>query len=265
MEYLKLILGLLESAKSAALIAGDILLEGFGTNFKISNKEGRNNLVTEYDLKSERAIIEFLLHKYPTHSFLAEESGNTQNDEIVKWIIDPLDGTTNFANNLPIFSVSIAAEYKGEIVAGVVYNPVLKELFYASKGGGAFLNDNRIYCSNSNDLNTSFLVTGFPYNVEKNPYSCVDTFVKVVLQGIPVRRLGSAAIDLAYVACGRFDGFWELNLNAWDTAAGYLLVEESGGIVTQYNNDKFSIYNNTIIATNGKIHSQVVELINSFS
>ncbi len=258
-------LDLLEDAKKAAIIAGDILMEGFGTNFKIHNKEGRNNLVTEYDFKSEKAIIEFLSNKYPTHSFLAEESGHTTNDIEVRWIIDPLDGTVNYANNLPIFSVSIAAEYKNEIVAGVVYNPILKELFYASKNGGAFLNGEKIICSESDDLNTSFLVTGFPYNVDKNPYSCVDTFVKVVLQGIPVRRLGSAAIDLAYVACGRFDGFWEISLQPWDMAAGYLIVEEAGGIVTQYDNEKFTVFDNTIIATNGKIHNQVVELLSSFS
>ncbi len=257
-------LELLECAKNAALLAGEILMEGFGTNYKIMNKEGRNNLVTEYDIKSEKAIIDYIKSKYPDHSFLAEESGNTFNKNHVKWIIDPLDGTVNYANNLPIFSVSIAAEYNDEIVAGVVFNPILNELFYASKDGGAFVNGNQINCSKSEDMNTSFLVTGFPYNVDKNPYSCVDTFVKVVLQGIPIRRLGSAAIDLAYVACGRFDGFWEINLNPWDTAAGFLLVEESGGKVTLYNNNKFSIYSDTIIATNGHIHNQVVELINSF-
>jgi len=254
---------ILKCAKEAAKLAGAILMVGFGTNFKISNKEGMNNIVTEYDIKSEKAIIDFIRDKFPEHGFLAEESGNDNlKSNTVNWIIDPLDGTTNFAHGLPIFSISIAAEYEGEIVVAVVYSPILNEMFVASKNGGAFLNDKKINVSAASDLKTSFLVTGFPYNVDKNPYSCVDTFVKVVLEGIPIRRLGSAALDLAYVACGRFDGFWEINLNPWDVAAGSLIVKESGGIITQYNNDEYSIYDATILATNGKIHKQVVELLN---
>jgi len=246
----------------AALKSGEILLEGFGKSFKIYNKIGKNNLVTEYDLKSEQIIIEHIKEQYPDHLILAEESGGeTKNYKNYKWIIDPLDGTVNFAHNLPIFSISIALEYNNEIVVGVIYNPILKELFYATKGGGAFLNDIPITVSNNDNYKNSFLVTGFPYNVDKNPYSCVDTFVKVVLEGIPIRRLGSAALDLAYVACGRFDGFWEINLNPWDVAAGFLIVKESGGRVTTYNNKEYSIYDETILATNGKIHSQIVEIL----
>lgn len=255
----------LECAVEAANKAGKLLLEGFGTSFKIRNKEGRNNLVTEFDIISEKVIIEHIKSKFPDSSILAEESGNNSGNNNLNWIIDPLDGTVNFAHGLPIFSISIAVEYQGRIVVGVVYNPILNEMFTAIEGKGAFLNSERIYVSNVDDYHSSFLVTGFPYNVDKNPYSCIDTFVNVVLAGIPVRRLGSAALDLAYVACGRFDGFWEINLNPWDVAAGYLLVKESGGVVTQYNNAPYSVYDKTIIATNNKIHNDVIKLIGDAS
>ena len=255
---------LLETAKSAARIAGDILKEGFGTTFKIDNKQGRNNLVTEYDYASEKAIINHIKSKYPNHKFLAEESGSTgsKNEDEVIWVIDPLDGTVNFAHSIPIFSVSIAALYRGELLCGVIYQPLLDELFYAGKGKGSFLNDRQISVSPSDDIHTSLLVTGFPYNVDKNPYNCVDTFVKIVLNGIPIRRLGSAALDLAYVACGRFDGFWEADLHPWDLAAGVIIVEEAGGKVSKYDGKPFNIYDITILATNGIIHEQIMDVIN---
>lgn len=255
---------LLETAKSAARIAGDILKDGFGTTFKIDNKQGRNNLVTEYDYASEKAIINHIKSIYPNHKFLAEESGSTgsKNDDEVIWVIDPLDGTVNFAHSIPIFSVSIAALYRGELLCGVIYQPLLDELFYAGKGKGAFLNGRQIAVSPSDDIHTSLLVTGFPYNVDKNPYNCVDTFVKIVLKGIPIRRLGSAALDLAYVACGRFDGFWEADLHPWDLAAGVIIVEEAGGKVTKYDGKAFNIYDITILATNGIIHEQIMDVIN---
>ena len=255
---------LAECALEAAIKAGKILKEGFGSAFKISNKEGRNNLVTEYDIKSEKAIIEFIQSKFPEHTFLAEESGKTgiHKSNKVRWIIDPLDGTVNFAHNIPIFCVSIAAELEGELLCGIIYQPILDEVFFAVKSKGTFFNGVKVNVSDSHDIGTSFLVTGFPYNVDKNPYNCVDSFVKIVLSGIPVRRLGSAALDLAYVACGRFDGFWEINLNPWDVAAGVLMVKESGGIVTQYDNSLYNIFDETIVATNGGIHEQVLKVIN---
>lgn len=255
---------ILDTAIEAAKEAGAILREGYDTTFKIDNKTGRNNLVTEYDIASEKAIISHIKKSFPEHRFLAEESGSTGNEDTneIMWVIDPLDGTVNFAHAIPIFSVSIAAIQNGEILCGVIYQPLLDELFYAAKGMGAFLNGKIIAVSEADDMHTSLLVTGFPYNVDKNPYDCVGTFVKIVLNGIPIRRLGSAALDLAYVACGRFDGFWEADLHPWDVAAGVIIVQEAGGKVTQYSGEKFSIFDNTILTTNGLIHNQIMEVIN---
>jgi len=256
---MKMIEKLTKCAVESALKAGEILKKGFGTSFEISSKEGKNNLVTEYDKLSEQTIIEYIKSIFPGHVFLAEESGKTGNlsKDIVRWIIDPLDGTVNFAHGLPIFSISIAAELNGEILTGVVYHPLLDELFVAKKGGGAYLNDKKIIVSDNEILDSAFLVTGFPYNVNQNPCGCIDQFVSIIQQGIPVRRLGSAALDLAYVAAGRFDGFWEISLNPWDVAAGILLVEEAGGKVTQYSGEKYWIDKDTILATNGRIHEEV--------
>lgn len=250
-------------AVDSALKAGKILREGFGTHFKISNKEGKNNLVTEYDKKSEYFIIQNIHKKFPSHIFLAEESGQTgrTNNNEVKWIIDPLDGTVNFAHNIPIFSVSIAAELNGELLCGVIYQPILDELFIARKDNGASLNNKPLKVSDNNNLSTSFLVTGFPYNVNQNPCGCIDHFVEFVKKGIPVRRLGSAALDLAYVAAAKFDGFWEINLHPWDVAAGVLLIREAGGMVTQYDSSPYNVYDQSILATNGKIHNQMADVL----
>lgn len=252
-------------AIQTAIEAGKILEHGFGTNFEIHSKEGKNNLVTEYDQRSEKYIIDTISKKYPNHSFLAEESGksNNYNTDDVLWVIDPLDGTVNFAHNLPVFSVSIAAVKNQEIICGVVYHPIHKEVFAAEVGKGSYLNDKKIQVSANDDFEKSLLVTGFPYNVNHNPMNCIETFEKIIKRGIPVRRLGSAALDLAYVANGRFDGFWELKLNPWDVAAGVLIVREAGGKVTQYNNEEFSIFDATIVATNCNIHKELTEIINS--
>jgi len=248
-------------AVEAALKSGDILRKGFGTSFEISLKEGKNNLVTEFDKLSEKAIIQHIHSIFPDHVFLAEESGKTGDlaKDNVRWIIDPLDGTVNFAHGLPIFSISIAAELNNEIIAGVVYHPLLDELFVAKKDGGAYLNGKKLKVSDNDDLDSSMLVTGFPYNVNQNPCGCIDHFVSIIKKGIPVRRLGSAALDLAYVAAGRFDGFWEINLNPWDVAAGILLVQEAGGRISTYSNKSYSIFDESILATNGKIHNGIVE------
>ncbi len=252
---------ILEIAIESALGAGKIVKQGFGTNFLVSSKQGINNLVTEYDTKSEEFIIRNIKKAFPEHRFLAEESGKTafKSGKEVTWVIDPLDGTVNFAHALPIFSVSIAAEYDGELLCGVIYHPMLDQLFYAEKGKGAFLNESKISVSDNSDFRKSFLVTGFPYNVSQNPCNCIDHFVQIIKDGIPVRRLGSAALDLAYVAAGIFDGFWEVNLNPWDVAAGAILVEEAGGRVTQYNLAKFNIESQTILATNGTLHGEISE------
>lgn len=253
------------TAMQVALGAGKILLEGFGSDFKIDSKEGRNNLVTEYDKKSEKYIIDTISKAFPTHSFLAEESGKSQNfhtDDII-WVVDPLDGTVNFAHNLPIFSVSIAAVKNNEILTGVVYHPILNELFVAEKGKGAFLNDKPISVSKNADLATSFLVTGFPYDPNTTHKKCICSFSDFIGMGIPVRRLGSAALDLAYVANGRFDGFWEIKLNPWDVAAGILLVREAGGKVTQYDGTEAGINDESLVATNSLIHNDITKVVNN--
>ncbi|MBM2815075.1 MAG: inositol monophosphatase [Ignavibacteria bacterium] len=253
---------LLKCTIEAAILAGNILKEGYGSSFDIHNKSGVNNLVTTYDFLAEKAIIEYITGKFPESRFLAEESGSTGAEEHDKllWIIDPLDGTVNFAHALPIFSVSIAAQLHGEIVCGAIYHPLADELFTALSGGGAWLNGKPISISDNDDFKKSFLVTGFPYNVMKNP-EYIELFVSIIREGIPVRRLGSAALDLAYVACGRFDGFWEIDLNPWDVAAGILLVREAGGLVTEFDKNDYSIFDRQLLATNGKIHNEISELL----
>ncbi len=253
-----------EVAEQAALIAGDILLEGYGTDFRIGTKSSVNDLVTEYDLKAENAIIEHIKQHFPDTMFLCEESGKSvDTSSSLRWIIDPLDGTVNFAHKVPIFSISIAAELDGEIVVGVIYQPIIKEMFIAVKGEGAELNGKRITVTQCNEIKRSYLVTGFPYNVGDNPGNCVEVFVDIVQLGIPVRRLGSAALDLAYVAAGRFDGFWEIDLNPWDVAAGILLVKEAGGTVSNFDTSEYKLGDRTLLATNGLIHSEAAILITS--
>lgn len=252
----------IEVAKHSAYVAGKLLKEGFGTEFHISNKEGINNLVTEYDTKAEEIIITNIKKSFPNHSFLAEESGYTPADTEYRWIIDPLDGTVNFAHNLPVFSVSIALEKRGEIVCGCVFNPILDEMFWAEIGKGAFKNDKQIKVSTQDKIQNAFLVTGFPYNVSDNPRNTIDHFVKIIGAGIPVRRLGSAALDLVYVACGRFDGFWEVFLNPWDVAAGMLILREAGGKMTHYDGSEYLHTGETVVASNGLIHNNVLSLIN---
>ncbi len=253
---------LTRAARDAALLAGDILLQGFGSRFKISSKEGRHNLVTEYDIKAEQAIIAHLTSAAAGSCFLAEESGTTGTTNELLWIIDPLDGTVNFAHNIPFFSVSIALEEKGEILSGVIYHPVSQELFIAEKGKGAFLNGKRIQVSSTPSLAQSILATGFPYNLADNPFHCIEHFIDIVKLGIPIRRLGSAALDLAYTAAGRFDGFFEAGLSPWDCAAGVLLIQEAGGQVSHWNEKPFSIHSRQpILATNGLIHPQTASIL----
>ncbi len=232
-------------------------------DLKISNKEGINNWVTEADHASEKAIIDVIQSEYPDHFILGEESGETATASDVKWIIDPIDGTINYASGIPICAVSIGVEKNGEIILGAVYNPFIHELFFAEKGKGAFLNDKKISVSKKSEVIHSCLVTGFPYtylDMENGPLQVFERFVR---KGIPVRRLGSAAIDLCWVAAGRFDGFFEHSLSPWDTAAGYLIVEEAGGKVTDMNGDKYSPYQKKLVATNGLIHDELIEVIHN--
>lgn len=230
-------------------------------DFKISNKEGINNLVTEVDHASERAILDVIKKAYPNHYILTEESGAIVQDSQYKWIIDPIDGTVNFAHRMPLCCISIGIEHNGSMVLGAVYNPFLNELFLAERGLGATLNDKKINVSKNRDVASAHLVTGFPYVYLDAPNGPLQVFERFIRKGIAVRRLGSAAIDLCWVACGRFDGFYEHALNAWDSAAGFLMVEEAGGKVTNLAGEPYSPYHPGIIASNGIVHDELLRWI----
>ena len=235
----------------------------FNKSFVVSNKEGINNLVTEADHASEKAILDVIKKEFPGHYILSEEAGEIIQDSSYKWIIDPIDGTVNFAHSIPLCCVSIAVEYNGEIVLASVYNPIMNELFFAEKGKGATLNDKQIRVSKKQNVANACLVTGFPYTYLDVPNGPLQIFEKLIRKGIPVRRLGSAATDLCWVAAGRFDGFYEHKLQAWDSAGGYLIVEEAGGKVTDFKGNKFSPYQPHILATNGDIHDEMLAVINN--
>jgi myo-inositol-1(or 4)-monophosphatase len=235
------------------------LMRFFNGDFKITNKEGINNPVTEADHASEKAIFDVIKNDFPDHFILSEEAGEIVMDSSYKWIIDPIDGTINFANGIPI---SIGLEHNGKIIMGAVYNPLMNEFFVAEKGSGATLNDKKIAVSKKTAVVNSCLVTGFPYTYLDAPNGPLQVFEKLIRKGVPVRRLGSAAIDLCWVACGRFDGFYEHKLQAWDSAAGFLMVEEAGGKVTDFAGEYYSVYQPHILATNGKIHGELLGIIN---
>lgn len=239
------------------------ILRFFNNDFKVSNKEGINNLVTEADHASEKAIIGVIKLAFPGHHILSEEAGELIQDSNYKWIIDPIDGTINFAHGIPLNCVSIGVEHNGDIVMAAVYNPHLNELFFAEKGKGATLNEKTIRISEQTQTIKACLVTGFPYTYLNMPNGPLEIFERFIRKGVPVRRLGSAAIDLCWVACGRFDGFYEHKLEAWDSAAGYLIVEEAGGKVTDHEGNKFSVYQHKVLATNGKIHNEMLDVINN--
>jgi myo-inositol-1(or 4)-monophosphatase len=248
---------LIEATKEA----GWIIQSYFQGKFKIDNKEGINNLVTEVDKLSETKIIEIIKKSFPGHSIISEEKGEEIQDSPYQWIIDPIDGTVNFAHGIPICCVSIGVRHKEEMILGTVYNPMMNELFFAEKGKGAYLNDNPISVSKKTDFRKACLVTGFPYKWPETKEHPIKVFERFILEGLPVRRLGSAAIDLCWVACGRFDGFWEYNLSSWDVAAGYLIVEEAGGKITNFNGDRYDVFDKETLATNGLIHENMLELI----
>ncbi len=241
--------------------AGEVLSSGFGKNFSIEYKTNLANLVTEFDKKSEKTIIDFIKKEFPTHSVLAEESGRHDSTSKYLWVIDPLDGTTNFAHGLPIFSVSIGVQKNGEMIYGVVYDVMRDAMYSAEKGSGAFCNGRKLSVSSNDDLHKSVLVTGFPYNVHENPDFAFERFNAFLRVARAVRRLGSAAIDMCYVAEGVFDGFWEVSLNAWDMAAGKLLIEEAGGIVTDFQGKPMNIFDKQILASNGKVHSAMIDTL----
>jgi myo-inositol-1(or 4)-monophosphatase len=248
-----------------AVEAGATELKRYFNNpdLKISNKEGVNNWVTEADHAAEKAIIDVIKKQYPDHFILSEEVGEIITESDTKWIIDPIDGTINYACGIPICCVSIGVEKNGEMILGAVYNPFIGELFFAEKGKGATLNDKAISVSSKPEVLHSCLVTGFPYTYLDMENGPLQIFEKLIRKGVPVRRLGSAAIDLCWVACGRFEGFYEHKLSAWDSAAGYLIVEEAGGKVTDMKGEKYSPYQHQIVATNGFIHDELIEVINN--
>lgn len=222
---------------------------------------GINDLVTEADHASDAAIINVIRAHYPDHFILSEETGNVPSTSAYKWIIDPIDGTINFAQGIPICCVSIGIEKDGNMILGAVYAPFLNEFYFAEKGQGAFLNDKPIAVSSQNKLIRSCLVTGFPYHYLDSPNGPLQVFERLIRKGVPVRRLGSAAIDLCWVAAGRFDGFYEHSLNAWDSAAGFLLVTEAGGKVTDFEGKDYSPYQPHLCATNGFVHDELLKVV----
>ena len=253
---------MLNFAIDMAREAGALLVQKLGVA-KITNK-GDIDLVTEADLASENLIIERIRSYHPQHGILAEESGEAvmvggKRSEW-EWIIDPLDGTTNYAHGYPCFCVSIALEHSGVLEVGVVYDPVRDEMFAAERGRGATLNDRQIRVSQVEELKDAMVCTGFPYNVRERPDFTRD-FANFTMAAQAVRRDGSAALDLAYVACGRFDGFWEDGLSPWDTAAGVLLIEEARGKVTNFDNQSLSIYTRKVLCSNGLIHDAMLRVL----
>lgn len=254
---------MLKIAMDAAKIGGDILLEHFG---KITAQEievkGKNNFVTYVDRLSEEKIIEKILLEYPEHDIYAEESGEHNKKSDYQWIIDPLDGTTNFIQGIPVFAVNIVLVKNKDILLAVTFDPTRNELFYAEKGKGAYLNGKQIFVQNKESLSDCVLATGIPYKVSQNVDEYVVSFANFIKNSAGIRRMGSAAIDLAYTASGRFDGFWEFDLKPWDIIPGVLLVQEAGGVATD-NLGKYDYWETgNIVASNKNIHNQMIEFLN---
>lgn len=250
-------------AIEAAKTSGALLQKGFQTPFSISSKPGRHNLVTEYDLASEKNIIDHIRQSFPDDNFLCEETGLTEaNGTSTQWIIDPLDGTANFAHSIPVFAVSIASYDKDKPHCGVVYQPMTEELFVAESGKGAYLNGAKIKVSSIKSLDKAFLATGFPYNMQENPHQCIECFSYFIKQGIPLRRMGAAALDIAYVAAGRFEGFWETGLGPWDCAAANVILQEAKGTCSNWDGSPFLLEDKcTILATNSYIHEEMIQVL----
>jgi len=254
---------MLKSTLIKATEAGARVLQHFfNGKFSVSSKSMINDLVTEADIASEKAIIATIKKAFPEHFILSEEAGELKMDSEYKWFIDPIDGTVNFANGIPLCCVSIGLEKAGEMILGAVYNPIINEFFFAEKNDGATLNDKKIKVSDKAEVATSCLVTGFPYSYLDLPNGPLQVFERLIRKGIPVRRLGSAAIDLCWVAAGRFDGFYEHKLQAWDSAAGSLIVTEAGGKISDHEGNSYSPFKYQVLATNGKIHEELLNWIN---
>ncbi|MFP4194032.1 MAG: inositol monophosphatase family protein [Desulfosalsimonas sp.] len=252
----------IKNAATGAAYGAAKIIAGHVGSLEHIDKKGPEDLVTSADIASEKYILETLHEKFPDHDVLAEESGNSiKGGNGCLWIIDPLDGTTNFAHQLPIFSVSIAFAKDGELKVGVVLNPLTGELFTATAGNGAFLNDRQIAVSGCTRLSESLLVTGFPYDVKQDTTPYMKRFENCLKAARGIRRLGSAALDLCFVACGRFEGFWEQNLKPWDTAAGTLIAREAGAMVTDFSGEQFKPDKKELLATNGHIHKELSSIL----
>ena len=244
------------AAEAIAREAGELLMGYFARRVKIEYK-GDVDLVTEADRASEALILDRLQARFPRHDVMGEEGTRHETGSEYKWYVDPLDGTTNFAHGFPVFCISMGLEYKGHVIAGVVYDPTRGEMFSAEKGGGAYLNQRRIHVSKTSTLPESLVATGFPsHKRHKNPN--IYFYHQITLRTHGVRRAGSAALDLVSVASGRFDGFWEFNLNPWDLAAGVLLVQEAGGQVTGFFGQPFRLEDRDVVASNGLIHADLL-------
>jgi len=242
--------------------AGNLIAERYNTSFAVSQK-GAINLVTEVDLAAEELLVGRIRKEFPSHAILAEERHSDTPRDSVCWIIDPLDGTTNFAHGYPAFAVSIGLEIDGEVEWGAVIDPLRKELYTARRGQGAFCNGVALHVSEVAALGESLLATGFPYDIRTSEENNLANFCAFALRCHGIRRSGSAALDLCNVAAGRLDGFWESKLNPWDCAAGYLLVREAGGRVTNYRGDHGSIYEREVVASNGRIHEEILSVLSA--
>ncbi|MCP9461405.1 MAG: inositol monophosphatase [Nitrospira sp.] len=252
---------LLTVAVNAAREAGSLLLDYARSGFHVEHKSPVN-LVTDADHAAEQCVIDYVRRHFPDHGFLAEERGRDQaSPSPYLWIIDPLDGTTNFAHGYPIYCVSIGVEYRGRCLLGAVFDPSRDELFTAADKRGASLNGRPLHVSDTKDLGSSLLVTGFAYDIRDTPRNNLDHFAKFALKAQGVRRTGSAALDLCYVAAGRFDGFWEVRLNPWDMAAGSVIVREAGGRLTDFRGNELSIYGQELVASNGHIHDAMLKVL----
>jgi myo-inositol-1(or 4)-monophosphatase len=237
-----------------------ILKNGYGKKQNIKFK-GAINLVTEMDHRAEAAVIEILEMAFPDHGILTEESKGREGSGSYRWILDPLDGTTNYAHGYPFFCVSLALEKDGQIIWGIIYDPLREELFAAEAGRGATVNGKALQVSATRHIQQSFLCTGFPYDMRESRDDNLRYFSRFAKTVQAIRRDGSAALDLCYVAMGRFDGFWEMKLNPWDVAAGSLIVTEAGGRVTDFSGNHFSIHGQEILASNGLIHDQMLRVL----
>jgi myo-inositol-1(or 4)-monophosphatase len=247
-------------AIEAARCAGNALHNHYNKPHQVSYK-GIIDLVTEMDKESERLVTEILCRTFPEYGVLGEEGSKSTVPYTCRWIIDPLDGTTNYAYSYPLFGVSIALEKHGEITLGVVYNPILNELFTAEKGGGAYLNGIPIQVTDTNELGKSLLASGFPYDAWSNQRNNCNRWEQFIKTTISVRCDGSAALDLCHLACGRLDGYWELDLEPWDMAAGALIVQEAGGLVTQADGKPFSHLKRNLLASNGHLHQAMLDVL----